>query len=115
VEQLAAPWFRPTRHRCVSPASAQLLAHTPAHPPPTAKIAIGIGDVAWAQQCFRLVVSLEPGHAEAWNNLAVLEQRRGDAAQVGVRASRRAPAVGAAGRQEGANGAAFHVTGLHAG
>ncbi len=44
---------------------------------PKHQIAVGIGDVSWAQQCFRLAVSLDPAHAEAWNNLAVLEMRRG--------------------------------------
>ena len=33
--------------------------------------------MAWAQQCFRLAVCLDPGHVEAWNNLAVIEARRG--------------------------------------
>lgn len=46
-------------------------------------MAVGIGDVSWAQQCLRLAVSLEPAHAEAWNNLAVLEMRKGNDEQVG--------------------------------
>lgn len=48
----------------------------------TTQIAIGIGDLTWAQQCFRVAVGLDPAHAEAWNNLAVLEMRRGNADQV---------------------------------
>ena len=38
--------------------------------------------MTWAQQCFRLAVSLDPAHSEAWNNLAVLEMRRGNDEQV---------------------------------
>lgn len=46
------------------------------------QVAIGIGDLSWAGQCFRLAVALDPSHAEALNNLAVLDMRRGDAQQV---------------------------------
>ncbi|WIA20159.1 hypothetical protein OEZ85_006009 [Tetradesmus obliquus] len=40
------------------------------------QVAIGIGDLSWAQQCFRLAAALDPGHAEALNNLGVLQLKR---------------------------------------
>eukprot|EP00775_Hariotina_reticulata_P012139 gene12139-12277_t len=57
------------------------------------QVAIGIGDLSWATQCFRLAVALDPSHGEALNNLAVLDMRRGDVQQAaghlrsGVRAA----------------------------
>jgi Tfp pilus assembly protein PilF len=47
------------------------------------QVAIGIGDLSWAQQCFRLAAALDPGHAEALNNLGVLQLKRRQAQQVG--------------------------------
>ena len=35
-----------------------------------------------AQQCFKLTMTLDNDHAEAYNNLAVLELRRGGIDQV---------------------------------
>jgi tetratricopeptide repeat protein 8 len=45
-------------------------------------VAIGIGQLSWAEQCFRLAVALEPNHGEALNNLGVLESRKGHSQQV---------------------------------
>ncbi|KAF8055912.1 Ttc8 [Scenedesmus sp. PABB004] len=45
------------------------------------QVALGIGDLAWAEQCFRVAAALQPGHGEALNNLAVLAMRRGRAPQ----------------------------------
>jgi tetratricopeptide repeat protein 8 len=42
------------------------------------QVAIGIGDMALAQQCFRLCISMNPNHPEAQNNLGVLEYRKGN-------------------------------------
>lgn len=47
------------------------------------QVAIGIGDLSWAQQCFRLAAALDPGHAEALNNLGVLQLKRRQPQQVG--------------------------------
>lgn len=41
-------------------------------------LAFGIGDNVLAFQCLRLAVTLNNNHAEAYNNLAVLELRQGD-------------------------------------
>ncbi|XP_056666538.1 tetratricopeptide repeat protein 8 isoform X3 [Monodelphis domestica] len=40
-------------------------------------IAVGIGDLNLAYQCFRLALVNNNNHAEAYNNLAVLEMRKG--------------------------------------
>eukprot|EP00879_Flechtneria_rotunda_P021995 GHRR01023196.1.p1 GENE.GHRR01023196.1~~GHRR01023196.1.p1 ORF type:complete len:416 (+),score=162.18 GHRR01023196.1:766-2013(+) len=45
------------------------------------QVAIGIGDLSWAHQCFRLAVTLNPAHPEALNNLGVLEIRKGKVQQ----------------------------------
>ena len=37
----------------------------------------GIGDMTLAYQCFRLTLSNNNDHAEAYNNLGVLELRKG--------------------------------------
>ncbi|KAM6201740.1 tetratricopeptide repeat protein 8 isoform 4-T4 [Rhynchocyon petersi] len=44
-------------------------------------IAVGIGDVNLAHQCFRLALVNNNSHAEAYNNLAVLEMRKGHVEQ----------------------------------
>ncbi|KAL7638214.1 UNVERIFIED_CONTAM: hypothetical protein RMT77_011839 [Armadillidium vulgare] len=41
-------------------------------------VALGIGDVNLAYQCFRLALSSNNDHAESYNNLGVLEYRRGN-------------------------------------
>ncbi|MGH0185383.1 UNVERIFIED_CONTAM: hypothetical protein FKN15_018063 [Acipenser sinensis] len=40
-------------------------------------VAVGIGDSVLAYQCFKLALSNNNDHAEAYNNLAVLELRKG--------------------------------------
>ncbi|XP_038631829.1 tetratricopeptide repeat protein 8 isoform X1 [Scyliorhinus torazame] len=40
-------------------------------------VAVGIGDMNLAHQCFKLALANNNGHAEAYNNLAVLEMRKG--------------------------------------
>ncbi|KAM9646008.1 tetratricopeptide repeat protein 8 [Trichechus inunguis] len=40
-------------------------------------VAVGIGDMNLAHQCFRLALVNNNNHAEAYNNLAVLEMRKG--------------------------------------
>lgn len=42
----------------------------------------GIGDMNLAHQCFRLALVNNNNHAEAYNNLAVLEMRKGHIEQV---------------------------------
>lgn len=42
----------------------------------------GIGDTNLAHQCFRLALVNNNHHAEAYNNLAVLEMRKGHVDQV---------------------------------
>ncbi|XP_043846179.1 tetratricopeptide repeat protein 8 isoform X2 [Dromiciops gliroides] len=44
-------------------------------------IAVGIGDLNLAYQCFRLALVNNNNHAEAYNNLAVLEMRKGHVEQ----------------------------------
>ncbi|XP_058433745.1 tetratricopeptide repeat protein 8 isoform X1 [Marmota monax] len=44
-------------------------------------IAVGIGDTNLAHQCFRLALVNNNNHAEAYNNLAVLEMRKGHVEQ----------------------------------
>uniref|UniRef100_A0A4W3GS93 Tetratricopeptide repeat domain 8 n=1 Tax=Callorhinchus milii TaxID=7868 RepID=A0A4W3GS93_CALMI len=46
-------------------------------------IAVGIGDMTLAYQCFKLALANNNDHAEAYNNLAVLEMRKGHHEQVG--------------------------------
>ncbi len=45
------------------------------------QVAVGIGDLALAQQCLQVAVALEPEHAEALNNLGVIQARRGEEEQ----------------------------------
>uniref|UniRef100_A0A3P8UEM5 Tetratricopeptide repeat domain 8 n=1 Tax=Cynoglossus semilaevis TaxID=244447 RepID=A0A3P8UEM5_CYNSE len=40
-------------------------------------VAVGIGDLTMAYQCFKLALAFNNDHAEAYNNLAVLELRKG--------------------------------------
>ncbi|KAM9777431.1 tetratricopeptide repeat protein 8 isoform 1-T1 [Neosynchiropus ocellatus] len=40
-------------------------------------VAVGIGEVTLAYQCFKLALAFNNDHAEAYNNLAVLELRKG--------------------------------------
>ena len=50
-------------------------------PPPlpvVVQVAIGIGDPALAYQCLKIAVSVCPSHAESYNNLGVLEYRKGN-------------------------------------
>ncbi|KAK1339421.1 hypothetical protein QTO34_020104 [Cnephaeus nilssonii] len=44
-------------------------------------IAVGVGDTSLAHQCFRLALVNNNHHAEAYNNLAVLEMRKGHVEQ----------------------------------
>ena len=44
-------------------------------------VAIGIGDLNLAYQAFKISVSHNPNHAESFNNLGVLELRRGNIEQ----------------------------------
>ena len=44
-------------------------------------IGLAIGDTSLAYQCFRLALSANNSHAEAFNNLAVLELRKGNVDQ----------------------------------
>lgn len=44
-------------------------------------IAIGIGDLGLAYQAFKIAVSSNPDHAESFNNLGVLELRKGNVEQ----------------------------------
>lgn len=54
------------------------------------QLAVGIGDANLGYQAFKVAAALDPDHAEALNNLGVLEARRGADAQVriGFRAPR---------------------------
>ncbi|RXM27046.1 Tetratricopeptide repeat protein 8 [Acipenser ruthenus] len=45
-------------------------------------VAVGIGDSVLAYQCFKLALSNNNDHAEAYNNLAVLELRKGRVEQL---------------------------------
>lgn len=40
-------------------------------------VGVGIGDLGLAYQSFKIAVSNNPKHAEAFNNLGVLELRKG--------------------------------------
>lgn len=42
------------------------------------QVAVGIGDLGLAHQCFKITVTLNPDHIEAHNNLGVLEARKGN-------------------------------------
>lgn len=42
----------------------------------------GIGDLTLAYQCFKLTLAFNNDHAEAYNNLSVLELRKGRIEQV---------------------------------
>ena len=44
-------------------------------------IAISIGDLGLSYQSFKIAVSLNSSHAEAFNNLGVLELRKGNVDQ----------------------------------
>ena len=44
-------------------------------------IGLAIGDTSLAYQCFRLALTADHSHAEAFNNLGVLEMRRGKVEQ----------------------------------
>uniref|UniRef100_A0A669BR08 Tetratricopeptide repeat domain 8 n=1 Tax=Oreochromis niloticus TaxID=8128 RepID=A0A669BR08_ORENI len=46
-------------------------------------VAVGIGDLTLAYQCFKLTLAFNNDHAEAYNNLAVLELRKGHIEQLG--------------------------------
>ncbi|KAH0620437.1 hypothetical protein JD844_020889 [Phrynosoma platyrhinos] len=46
-------------------------------------VAVGIGDINLAYQCFKLTLANNNDHAEAYNNLAVLEMQKGRIEQVG--------------------------------
>ncbi|KAM9777434.1 tetratricopeptide repeat protein 8 isoform 4-T4 [Neosynchiropus ocellatus] len=46
-------------------------------------VAVGIGEVTLAYQCFKLALAFNNDHAEAYNNLAVLELRKGRVEQMG--------------------------------
>ena len=41
------------------------------------QVALGIGDLGLAYQAFKVVLSIDGNHAEAYNNLGVLEMRKG--------------------------------------
>lgn len=45
-------------------------------------LAQGIGDLTLAYQCFKLALAFNNNHGEAYNNLAVLELRKGRIEQV---------------------------------
>lgn len=41
-------------------------------------VAMGVGDLGLAYQCFKVATSIDGSHGEALTNLAVLEQRKGN-------------------------------------
>ncbi len=45
------------------------------------QLAVGIGDLGLAYQAFKISVSLDTKHAESFNNLGVLELRKGNVEQ----------------------------------
>ncbi|CAI5764374.1 repeat 8 [Podarcis lilfordi] len=47
-------------------------------------VAVGIGDISLAYQCFKLTLANNNDHAEAYNNLAVLEMQKGRVEQARV-------------------------------
>jgi len=52
--------------------------HGDVTPPPFAQVAIGIGDLGLAYQAFKIAISEDSNHAEAYTNLGVLELRKGN-------------------------------------
>lgn len=44
-------------------------------------MAVGVGDLSLAYQAFKISVSIDPNHAESFNNLGVLELRKGNIEQ----------------------------------
>lgn len=42
------------------------------------QVAIGIGDLGLAYQAFKIAISIDANHAESFNNLAILELRKGN-------------------------------------
>jgi len=42
------------------------------------QVGIAIGDLGLAYQCFKIAISIDPAHGEAYNNLGVLEVRKGN-------------------------------------
>eukprot|EP00398_MALV-I-01_sp_L67-1_P000936 gene936-802_t len=54
-----------------------------------AHVAIGVGDTGLAYQCLKVAISVDPNHAESYNNIGVLELRKGkaDAAQANFNTS----------------------------
>eukprot|EP00659_Diplonema_papillatum_P018517 gene18517-28581_t len=40
------------------------------------QVAIGIGDLGLAYQAFKVAISVDPNHAESFNNLGILELRK---------------------------------------
>ena len=57
--------------------------HCPPHTPGDVwynigQVAIGIGDPTLAYQCLKIAVTVCPTHAESYNNLGVLEIRKGN-------------------------------------
>lgn len=44
-------------------------------------VAVGVGDLGLAYQAFKISVSVDPNHAESFNNLGVLELRKGNIEQ----------------------------------
>ncbi|XP_016420224.1 tetratricopeptide repeat protein 8 [Sinocyclocheilus rhinocerous] len=47
-------------------------------------VAVGIGDLTLAYQCFKLALAFHNNHGEAYNNLAVLELRKGRIEQLSL-------------------------------
>eukprot|EP00041_Stephanoeca_diplocostata_P031764 m.997922 g.997922 ORF g.997922 m.997922 type:complete len:385 (-) comp24023_c0_seq13:2520-3674(-) len=45
-----------------------------------ANVAINLGDIGLGYQCFKLAITCDPSHAEAYVNLGVLEHRKGNLA-----------------------------------
>ena len=45
------------------------------------QVAIGIGDLGLAYQAFKIAISVDNNHAESFNNLGVLELRKGNVEQ----------------------------------
>lgn len=40
------------------------------------QVAIGVGDLGLAYQAFKIAISVDPNHAESYNNIGVLELRK---------------------------------------
>ena len=45
------------------------------------QVAIGIGDLGFAYEALKIAISVDPNHSEAFNNLGVLELRKGNIEQ----------------------------------